>query len=375
MNDEYYKLLEVEKTATQEEIKKAYRKMAMKYHPDRNPGDKKAEEMFKKVSEAYEVLSDPQKRQQYDQFGAEGMKQQFGPGGFQWSNFSHAQDADFGDIFGNLGDLFGGLFGGEVRASNQGASLRVRATVTFMEAVNGTEKVISITKPETCPTCGGSGSEPGSKTVNCPKCKGAGRIRIQSFFGMMEQPCSNCAGTGKVAEKPCHECRGEGRVKQSKKIKLKIPAGVDDGSRLKMRGHGEAGIKGGPAGDLYIDIQVKPHELFQREGNNVICEVPISFPKAALGCEVEVPTVQGQMTLKVPAGTQSGRLFRMKGKGIKDLNGYTGDHYVRLIVETPTNLNKEQMEMLSKFAESCGEKVHPVADDFMSKVKRFLGKK
>ena len=177
MNDEYYKLLEVEKTATQEEIKKAYRKMAMKYHPDRNPGDKKAEEMFKKVSEAYEVLSDPAKRQQYDQFGAEGMKQQFGPGGFQWSNFSHAQDADFGDIFGNLGDLFGGLFGGEARATNQGASLRVRATVTFMEAVNGTEKVISITKPERCPVCGGSGSEPGSKTVNCPKCKGLGRLR------------------------------------------------------------------------------------------------------------------------------------------------------------------------------------------------------
>ena len=261
---DYYEVLGVAKDATADQIKSAYRKLAMKYHPDRNPGDKKAEEMFKKVSEAYEVLSDPAKRQQYDQFGAEGMKQQFGPGGFQWSNFSHAQDADFGDIFGNLGDLFGGLFGGEARAPNQGASLRVRATVTFMEAVNGTEKVISITKPERCPVCGGSGSEPGSKTVNCPKCKGLGRLRVQSFFGIMEQTCPNCGGSGKVAEKPCHECRGEGRVKQSKKLSIKIPAGVDDGSRLKMRGQGEAGIKGGPAGDLYIDIQVKPHEQIGR---------------------------------------------------------------------------------------------------------------
>ena len=248
-------------------------------------------------------------------------------------------------------------------------------TLSFMDAVNGVEKIISITKPEKCPTCGGSGAEPGSKIVNCPKCGGRGRLRIQSFFGVMEQPCPSCAGSGKTAEKPCHECHGEGRTKQSKKIRLKIPAGVDDGSRLKMRGMGEAGIKGGPSGDLLIDIQVKPHELFQRDGNNVICEVPISFPKAALGCEVEVPTVQGQMTLKVPAGTQSGKLFRLKGKGIKDLQGYTGDHYVRIIVETPTNLSKDQSELLRKFAESCGEKVHPVADDFMSKVKRFLGKK
>ena len=375
MNDEYYKLLEVDKNASQEEIKKAYRKMALKYHPDRNPGDKNAEEMFKKVSEAYEVLSDPQKRQQYDQFGKEGMNSSFGPGGFQWSNFSHSQDADFADIFGGLGSLFGNIFGAQQGGRDHGTNLRVMVEIGFMEAVNGVEKTISITKPETCPKCKGTGCEPGSKLTDCPKCKGKGRFRVQSFFGVIEQPCPNCGGSGKVAEKACSDCRGEGRVKQSKKLSIKIPPGVDNGARLRVSGEGEAGLKGAPSGDLFVDIRVKPHELFQREDNDVVCNVPISFPQAALGCELEVPAVQGQMKLTVPAGTQSGRLFRLKGKGIKDLRGYVGDHYVKILVETPTHLSKDQKDLLVKFAESCGQKVHPAADDFLSKVKKFLGKK
>jgi molecular chaperone DnaJ len=376
MNDDYYKLLGVEKNASQEEIKKAYRKMALKYHPDRNPGDKNAEEMFKKVSEAYEVLSDPQKRQQYDQFGKEGMNSSFGPGGFQWSNFSHSQDADFADIFGGLGSIFGNIFGTQQSGGRgRGSDLLMTVEIGFMEAVNGTKKTISITKPEKCPKCGGSGSEPGSKTVNCPKCKGAGRVRMQSIFGIVEQTCPNCGGTGKVAEKDCSDCKGEGRVKQSKKIEVTIPPGLDNGMRLRVSGEGEAGLKGAPNGDLFVEIRVKPHELFQREGNDVICNVPISFPQAALGCELEVPTVQGQMKLTIPAGTQSGRLFRLKGKGVKDHRGYVGDHYVKILVETPTHLSKEQKDLLVKFAESCGQKVHPAADDFLSKVKKFLGKK
>ena len=252
--------------------------------------------------------------------------------------------------------------------------MRLELNLEFMEAINGTERKISLNKPDTCPKCHGSGLAPGGKMKDCPRCKGRGFFRVQSLFGVADQPCPDCGGQGKVPENLCPDCRGEGRVKTKKEITIRIPAGVSDGDRLRVRGGGEAGYRGAPAGDLFVNIFVKPHELFKREGANIFCDVPVSFPQAALGCEVEVPTVNGQVTLKVPPGTQSGKLFRIKGKGARERNGAVGDHYVTILVETPKNLTKEQKDLLVKFAESCGEKSHPVSEDFLTKVKRFLGK-
>ncbi len=387
-SEDYYELIGVSKSASADEIKKAYRKKALKYHPDRNKDDKHAEEMFKKISEAYEILSDAQKRQMYDQYGAEGVKQQFGGGGFQWSNFTHADE--FSDIFesffgggrssyssgGGGGGIFDSFFGGGRSKENgqRGSDLRASIEIDFMEAVKGTEKEIKINKLETCVTCKGSGAAAGSKPSICKHCNGAGQVRVSQGFFAVAQACPVCKGRGKVIEKPCKECHGEGRIRKTKNLKIKIPAGIEDNSRLKVSGEGEAGTQGAPRGNLYVIISVKEHKLFMRDGNNVVCDVPISFPKAALGCEIEAPTVQGSVMLKVPQGTQSGKLFRLRGKGIKNLHGYTGDHFVRIIVETPANLKKEQQELLQKFAEACGESVHPHSASFFDSVKNLFKK-
>ncbi len=376
--EDYYQLLGISRGASEAEIKKAYRKQALKYHPDRNQGDTRAEEMFKQVSEAYEVLSDPQKRRMYDQFGAEGVKQQFGAGGFQWSDFTHADE--FSDLFesffgGGGGGIFETLFGGARRArggGQRGSDLRVAVEIDFMDAVRGADRQIEITKLETCSTCHGSGAAPGTKPSTCRHCGGAGQVRMTQGFFSIAQPCPVCKGTGKVIEKPCASCRGAGRVHKKKKLKIKIPAGVDAGARLKVSGEGEAGIHGAPAGSLYVIIHVREHELFHRDGDNIVCEVPISFPNAAFGCQVEVPTVHGAVMLKIPGGTQSGKLFRLRGKGVRNMQGYTGDHFVRVVVETPTNLNNKQKELLQQFAESCVGSAHPHTKGFFDAVGRFL---
>ncbi|RLD10792.1 MAG: molecular chaperone DnaJ [Chlamydiae bacterium] len=385
--EDYYKLLKVSKTATADEIKKAYRKKALKYHPDKNQGDKHAEEMFKKVSEAYEVLSDENKRRMYDQYGAEGVKQQFGAGGFQWNNFSHADE--FGDIFesffggrgGGGGSIFETLFGGggggarRTRTGGQiGSNLRVEVQIDFMESVRGTEKHIEINKYAVCGKCHGTGAQEGCKPTTCRHCGGQGQVHVTRGFFSVAQACPICKGTGVVIEKPCHECNGTGRIRKKKKLKIKIPAGVDNGSRLKISGEGEAGTLSAPSGDLYVIIHVREHEIFHREGNNIICEVPISFPQAALGCQIEVPTVHGKVMLKIPAGTQSGKLFRMKKKGVRDLHGYTGDQFVRVNIETPTGLTRDQKEMLEKFDKSCAETSHPHMHDFLGKLKNLFKK-
>jgi molecular chaperone DnaJ len=381
--DDYYELLGLARSASADEIKKAFRKHALKYHPDRNPGDKAAEEQFKKLSEAYEVLSDPDKRKLYDQFGAEGVKQQFGTGGFQWSDFTHANE--FSDIFesflggGGGGSIFDQLFGGggtrtRRGGGQRGSDLRVDIEVDFMDAVKGTEKRIEVTKPEQCPDCKGSGAAPGTSPSRCKHCNGSGQVRMTQGFFSIAQPCPVCSGTGQVVEHPCKTCAGQGRLQKKKALKVRVPAGIDNGSRLKISGEGEAGSRGAPTGNLYVVVHVREHEFFTREGENVICDVPISFPEAALGCEIEVPTVQGPVILKVPAGTQSGKLFRLKGKGIRTLQGYVGDHFVRVVVETPANLNRTQRELLQKFAESCGKSTHPQSKGFFDAVGRFLKK-
>jgi len=376
-HDDYYHLLGLARTATPEDVKKAFRKMAVKYHPDKNQGDKQAEEMFKRISEAYEVLSDPDKRRLYDQYGAEGVKQAFGGRGFQWTDFTHADE--FSDIFESMfgGGLFESLFGGTRRTRDggqRGSDLRLDLEIDFMDAVNGVERQIEISKHVHCSECGGSGAAPGTKPAACRHCGGAGQVRLSQGFFTIAQPCPVCRGAGRVIEKPCRACAGSGLVAQRKKLKVKIPAGVDTGARMKVSGEGEAGTRGAPAGNLYVMLHVRAHDVFQRDGDNIVCEVPLSFPRAALGCEIEVPTVHGPMVLKVPPGTQSGKLFRMKGKGMRNLEGYQGDHFVRVLVETPTNLNQEQSELLQHFAAACGETVHPQSQSFFEKVARLFSK-
>ena len=373
--DDYYDLLGLTKSASADDIKKAFRKMALKYHPDRNPGDKASEDRFKKISEAYEVLSDQDKRRMYDQFGTDGVRQSFGSGGFQWSDFTHADE--FSDIFENVlgGGLFDHLFGGGGRTQDgrqRGSDLRVDIEIGFMDAVRGTEKQIEIAKQEMCGVCVGSGCASGSQPSRCRHCGGAGHVRMTRGFFAIQQPCPVCRGAGQMIEKPCPTCNGSGVVQRPKKLKIKIPAGVDDGARLKVTGEGEAGLRGAPAGSLYVIVHVQEHDLFKRDGENVVCDMPISFPKASLGCEIEAPTVHGPVLVKIPAGTQSGKLFRLKGKGIRNVQGFAGDHFVRVVVETPTNLNREQSELLEKFAASCGETVNPTEHTFFEKVSSFF---
>jgi molecular chaperone DnaJ len=366
---DYYDLLGVSRNAGEEEIKKAYRKLALQYHPDRNPGDKPAEDMFKQVSEAYQVLSDPQKRAQYDQFGHAAFGDN-GPfaGGFDFT-------AGFEDIF---GDIFGEFFGTGTRrraSRSRGEDLRYNLQLSFEEAVRGTEKKIKVPRHGLCETCRGSGAKPGTAPQTCPSCRGRGQVSFQQGFFSVSRSCSQCHGQGSIIKDPCAACAGAGRVRKMHTLSVKIPAGVDTGSRLKLRGEGEsAPAAGGSPGDLYVVIEVQPHPIFIRDNLDILCDLPISFVQAALGAEIDVPTLEGKVKMKIPAGTQSGKVFRLKGKGIQDVQGYhQGDELVRVSVETPTHLTSRQKELLKEFAVLGGEDVNPLSKGFFDKVKELFG--
>ncbi len=377
---DYYEVLGVNKGASDDEIKKAYRKLALKYHPDRNPGNKEAEESFKEAAEAYEVLSTPEKRQRYDQFGHEGVSSSFGQGGFQWSDFSHFSDVEdiFGDLFGGGGGIFSEIFGGGRRGSRarqgvRGSDLQYNMEISFVEAANGCSREISFKKKTLCATCKGEGVKPGTSKATCQQCGGAGQIRLSQGFFSINRTCEQCGGTGSVIKDPCTTCKGSGRVVKDKKLSIHIPAGIENGSKLKLSGEGEDGAYGGPSGNLYVAIRVAPHPFFTRHGNDIVCEVPISFPKAALGGEVEVPTLEGKVKLKVPPGTQSEKVFRIRGKGISDLRGFgKGDLKIKIVVEVPTKLTSEQKQLLEKFAEISGEDIYPMMHSFFKKVKNIF---
>ena len=378
---DYYEVLGVSKTATQDELKKAYRKLARKYHPDLNKDNEEAAEKFKECNEAYSVLSDDQKRAQYDQFGHAAFENggMGGGGGFGGAGgFGGFGGSGMEDIF----DMFfggqGGRGGSRAKSGPQrGADLRFDLEITFEEAAFGLEKEINLYRDETCDHCHGEGAEPGSKVESCPECNGTGYVRFtqNTMFGQMvnERPCSRCKGEGKIISEPCKECRGKGTVKRNKKLKVKIPAGVDNGSRLRVSGEGEAGAKGGPNGDLYVYLYVKPHKFFERDGTTVLCEVPINIVQATLGADIKVPTLDGQVTMKVPEGTQPGKILRLKGKGIPSLRGGgRGDQLVRIKVVVPTKLSDKQKDALRMFADISKDNINPEDKSFMDKVKDFF---
>ena len=369
---DYYEILGVSKSVHADELKKAYRQAALKFHPDRNPGDKKSEEKFKEATEAYQVLADPQKRKLYDQFGHAGVESQ-GAAGF--GGFS---SAGFGDIFEDIFEDFfsaGGSSRGKRRAQ-RGSDLQYELEILFEEAAFGCEKNIEIRREETCSTCKGDGAKPGSGRTTCSTCHGSGQILASSGFFSIARTCHRCQGQGSFVEHPCAACRGTGRVLIDRKVHVKVPAGTDNGMRLRMTGEGEAGMLGGPRGDLYIDLTVAAHEIFTRQGDNILCEVPVSFVQAALGAEIEVPTLAGTTSLKIPPGTQGGRTFKLKGKGIQSLRGGgLGDEEVRIVIETPTHLSEKQKELLSQFAALSGEKINPISSSFAEKVKKLFNSK
>ena len=365
---DYYTVLEVARTATEAEIKKAYRRLAMKFHPDRNPEDKDAEERFKEAKEAYEVLTDAQKRAAYDQFGHAGVDAARGAG------FSAAEA--FGDIF---GEVFGDIFGGGRRSRSQvfrGADLRYGLELELRQAVFGDSVEIDFQTLGECDTCGGSGAAKGSTPVNCDTCGGQGQVRLNQGFFSINQACPRCKGRGQIIQSPCDTCHGQGRVRRSKSLNVKIPAGVDNGDRIRLAGEGEAGRNGGPAGDLYVEIHVREHEIFERDGSHLSCEVPVSFATLVLGGELEVPTLDAHVTLKIPAETQSGRVFRLREKGVRPVRGGpTGDLFCRVTVETPIKLSAEQKEALRKFDESLRKdrKQHsPRQQSWLDGVKQFF---
>jgi len=375
---DYYEVLGVNRDAGEEEIKKAYRKLAVKFHPDKNPGDKHAEEKFKELGEAYEALSDAQKRAAYDQYGhaAFDPRQRANRGGFGGAGNFHDPFDIFREVFGaGGGSIFENLFGGghDPSAPQRGDDLRYDLEITLEEAALGCEKEISVTKLDKCETCGGSGAEDGSKMRTCSTCGGRGQVLMSRGIFSIAQTCPNCKGAGRILERPCKSCHGEGRRERSSKIKLRIPAGVDGGSRLRSSGNGEAGLRGGPTGDLYVMLHVKAHEMFQRDGDDLLCEVPVSFIQAALGAEIEVPTLDGRAVIKIPAGTQSHSTFRVKGKGVKSLQGHGhGDLHVRVQVEVPTRLTSEQKAKLQEFAALCDEDVNPISKGFFEKAKSLF---
>lgn len=363
---DYYQTLGVSRNADEREIKRAYKKLAMQYHPDRTQGDKAKEEKFKEIQEAYEVLCDSQKRAAYDQYGHAAFEQG-GGGGF--GGFG-----GFGDMFGDIfGDIFGSGGGRSRQRVVRGEDLRYDLEITLEEAVKGTTKDIQLDTLAACGTCHGTGAEPDSHVETCPTCHGAGRIQRQQGFFVTEMTCPHCHGSGKIIEKPCRSCHGDGRVHKKRNLAVRIPAGVDTGNQLRLSGEGAAGENGAPNGDLYVVIHVKEHEIFQRDGNNLYCEVPITFAKAALGGEIEVPTLDGKVKLKIPAETQTGKFFRIRGKGVTTTrSGYVGDLICKVVLETPVNLNAKQKEMLEKFEKSLKEKHSPKHKGFLDGVKNFF---
>lgn len=370
---DFYEVLGLEKNASDKDIKRAYKRLAMKYHPDRNQENKEeSESKFKEIKEAYEVLSDEQKRAAYDQYGHAAFEQ----GGMGGGGGGFGGGADFSDIF---GDVFGDIFGGGRRQQrpSRGSDLQYNMELTLEEAVRGVTKEIRIPTLESCDVCHGSGAKPGTSADTCPTCHGMGQVHMRQGFFSVQQPCPTCHGRGKVIKDPCNKCHGHGRVERYKTLSVKIPAGVDTGDRVRLSGEGEAGENGAPAGDLFVQVHVLPHNIFERDGNNLHCEVPINFAIAALGGEIEVPTLDGRVKLKIPAETQTGKVFRMKGKGVKSVRGgLQGDLMCHIVVETPVKLNEKQKELLKEFGESLGgtsgEKNSPRSKRFLDGVKKFF---
>ena len=367
---DYYEILGVEKGADVNTIKRAYRKLAMKYHPDRNKDDAQAAEKFREVTEAYEVLSDADKRARYDQYGHAGVDEQmhdfWARGGFQESQAFR----DFGDVFGDIfGDIFG--FGGGARVS-RGADLRYQLDMSLEDAATGREVELSIPKNVTCPTCHGSGARPGTNPVPCRSCGGSGQVQMTQGFFTVRRTCPECRGQGTRIESPCVECGGSGRVRTTRKLKVRIPAGVYDGAQVRVGGEGEAGVQGMPPGDLYIVVRLQKHSIFERDGADLYCDMPITFPQASLGAEVEAPTLSGRVKIKIPAGTESGKVFRLRGKGVPDIRmNQKGDLYVRVHVAVPRKLTKKQEQLLREFAEETGDEVYPERASFLDKAKQF----
>ena len=375
-----YEVLGLQKGASDDEIKKAYRKLAKKYHPDLNPGDKEAEQKMKEVNGAYEVLSDADKKARYDQYGFAGIDPDYAGSGS--GGFGGFQDFDLGDIFGSMfGGGFGGGFGGQQTRQNgprKGENLRVNLQLTFEEAVFGCEKSVSITRNEACKDCGGSGAKAGTTPETCPVCRGRGQVQStqRTPFGVFSTnaPCQNCHGTGKIIKEPCQTCKGEGKNRKTRTIQVKIPAGIDDGQTISLRGEGNGGSNGGPAGDLYVTVYVKEHKMFKRDGQDIILEMPISFAQAALGATLTVPTVDGKVQYDLPEGTQTGTVFRLRGSGVPNINGRgRGDQYVKVTVEVPRNLSAEQKELLRKFDDDIDD-CYSEKGGFFKKMKDLFNK-
>lgn len=369
---DYYEVLGVDRSASEDQIKKAYRQQAKKYHPDLNPGDKTAEEKFKEVNEAYEVLSDSEKKAKYDQFGHAGVDPNFGAGGYGGGSYN----VDFGD----LGDIFSSFFGGGARTRNPNAPRRgedagATVVISFEEAAFGCKKNINVTRIEKCDTCGGSGAQAGSQPKTCPSCHGTGQINVsqRTPFGVMQSQrvCDQCRGTGKIIEKPCRSCGGKGKVRRTRSEDIKIPAGIDDGQTFVLRGGGHAGDNGGPAGDLRITVSVRPHPIFERRGFDVWCDFPITFTQAALGDELTVPTLDGNVKYNIPEGTQPGDIFKLRGKGITRINSSVrGDQYVRIVLELPRNLNSKQKSALKEFGATLSDENYKKRKSFFGKFKK-----
>jgi len=368
---DYYETLGVDKSASERDIKKAYKRLAMKYHPDRTAGDKAKEEKFKEIQEAHEILTDAQKRAAYDQYGHAGVDPNQG---------GHHGSADFGDIFGDVfGDIFGGGGGRRQQSrARQGSDLRYNLELSLEEAVRGKDVQIKVPTLASCEVCDGSGAKPGSKAKICPTCNGQGQVQMRQGFFAVQQTCPTCSGSGKVIADPCNACHGQGRIEKTKTLSVKVPAGVDTGDRIRLTGEGEAGEQGAPAGDLYVQVHVRDHTIFTRDGNNLYCEVPLSFTTAALGGDIEVPTLEGKVKLKVSAETQTDRMFRLRGKGVKSVrSGNVGDLMCKVVIETPVNLTSKQKELLQALNDSMGSgeesaKYRPKEKGFFDGVKRFF---
>ena len=378
---DYYELLGVSRAISAEDLKKAYRKAALKYHPDRNQGNKEAEERFKEVSEAYEVLSDPQKRQQYDQFGHDGLKASFGPDGFDFSrDFTHMGDLQdvLGSLFGERGGIFDEFFGtGGRRRSRggprQGSDLRFDLEIDFEESVFGSQREITLPVTKECDRCTGSGVEPGTSKQSCRHCSGRGSVISGGGFFQVRQTCPICGGAGSVVTDPCRNCRGSGRIKAQERLTLKIPAGVDTGSRLRAVGKGEGGSGGGPSGDLYVVLRVRSHDVFERRGDDLFCDVPVSLDMAALGGEIQVPTIDGYAKLKLAPGTESGRVFRLRGKGVPNVEGHgQGALHVRVVAEVPMRLSPQQKKLVREFQEQSTPANYPLQEAFEQKIQAFF---